>query len=122
MSTDKLVERSHNNLVEPEPVTSVTFGAVYEYRDRTGRPVYVGGTSDRPESIWRDDYQTHQSVRTLANEGGCAKVVWAGVGCGSCGPGEMAAAREAVSRDRAARQQIIELHSAKPYSRHSALM
>ena len=107
---------------DPGPAGPVSFGAVYEYKDRVGRPVFVGGTDEVPENRWLQDYSANAGVRNLAQQGGSAAVVWAGVGRGFCGAAEMAAARDAVASDRAARQRITELQSAKPYSRHSALM
>ena len=53
---------------------------------------------------------------------GRASVVWAGVGGGPCGDEEMKAARDAVCKARAERQQIMELRGAKPYSRHSHML
>jgi hypothetical protein len=99
-----------------------SFGAVYEYRDARGKPVFVGETGQRAEAAFKADYQEHRPVRALAQQGGSASVVWAGCGHGPCGPTEMAAAREAVAHDRAQRQRIGELTSAKPYSAHSHLM
>jgi hypothetical protein len=87
-----------------------------------GRPVLVNSSAGQPEASWVDDYQQNASVRSLAHNCGSADVVWAGVGRGPCGPAEFTAAREAVVKDRAERQKITELSSAKPYSRHSALM
>ena len=107
---------------DPGPAGPVAFGAVYEYRDRVGRPVFVGGTAAQPESSWLSEYSANPAVRELAQQGGSASVVWAGVGRGPCGHAEMEAARAAVATDRAARQRALELQSAKPYSRHSALM
>ena len=100
----------------------MAFGAVYEYKDSRGKPQFVGATGTVPEAQWKDDYGRNQAVRSLAGSGGSASVVWAGVGCGPCGPNEIAAARDAVCRDRAQRQQINELSGAKPYSRHSHLL
>ena len=114
--------RSSVLVADPGPAGPVSFGAVYEYRDRSGRPVCVGGTETHPENAWLHDYSRSAHVRSLAQQGGNASVVWAGVGRGPCGASEMAAARDAVVSDRAARQRIMELRSAKPYSAHSALM
>ena len=117
-----LATGSSSTLAEPGPAGPVAFGAVYEYKDRVGRPVYVGATAEMPENSWLQDYGSNAGVCNLAQQGGSASVVWAGVGQGVCGATEMAAARDAVASDRAARQRITELQGAKPYSRHSALM
>ena len=103
------------------------FGAVYEYRDRAGRPQFVAGTARAPEEAYGADYRDHAGVRGLfegddASEHGRAKVVWVGVGGGPCGHAEMAAARTAVARERASRQRISELQGAKPYSSHAHVM
>lgn len=102
---------------------AMSFGAVYEYRDDFGRPRFVASTSQQPEATFAEDYGRHAEVRSLANEGGSASVVWAGVGRGPCcGAPEMQAAREAVARDRSERQRISELRGAKPYSRHGHML
>ena len=101
---------------------AMSFGAVYEYRDSAGAPRFVAGTANRPEEAWRDDRAREPRVRALADAGGSASVVWAGVGRGPCGHAEMAAARDAVVRDRSERQRIGELGSAKPYSRHAHML
>jgi hypothetical protein len=103
------------------------FGAVYEYRDGAGKPHFVAGTSELPEAAYAEDFESHASVRKLFEEPrsaapGRATVVWAGVGGGPCGDAEMKAARDAVCKERAQRQQISELQGAKPYSRHSHLL
>lgn len=102
------------------------FGAVYEYRNRAGKPVYVSNTDELPEAAYARDYQSHEGVRGLfrgpESAHGRAKVVWVGVGGGPCGDEEMAAARSAVARERAQRQRISELGGAKPYSRHAHML
>ena len=102
-----------------------SFGAVYEYRDGAGKPHFVAGTSALPEAAFAEDFEAHASVRNLFEERappGRASVVWAGVGGGPCGDEEMKAARDAVCKARAERQQIMELRGAKPYSRHSHML
>lgn len=104
-----------------------SFGAVYEYRDGAGKPHFVAGTSALPEAAFAEDFEAHASVRNLfeaprAAPPGRASVVWAGVGGGPCGDEEMKAARDAVCKARAERQQIMELRGAKPYSRHSHML
>jgi len=95
----------------------VSFGAVYEYRDASGKPRWVGNTEALPEATWREERRVDDRVRELS-----ASVVWAGVGRGPCGPEQMRLAREAVAKDRAERQRIGELASVKPYSRHNHML
>lgn len=103
-----------------------SFAAVYEYRDSVGKPRYVGGTSEQPEAAYADDFEANAGVRSMfegvREAAGRATVVWAGVGGGPCGDLEMKAARDAVCKDRAQRQNLKELAGAKPYSRHSHLL
>lgn len=104
------------------PMSTMSFGAVYEYRDGRGKPCFVGETSCQPEGAWRAEYGSHSRVRNLVDRGGRATLVWAGVGTGPCGHDELKAAREAIACSRAQRQQIEELRGAKPYSRHAHLV
>ena len=40
-----------------------SFGAVYEYRDASGKPRFVGGTGEQPEARYADDFEQHAAVR-----------------------------------------------------------
>ena len=96
------------------------FGCVYEYKTRSGRPVYVGDTDVHPERKFLADARgVDPEVRSLAPfQGVAAEVVWAGVGQGPVGPDEMRVIRRAVRDDRSQRQRVSKLGGIKPYSSH----
>lgn len=96
------------------------FGCVYEYKTRSGRPVYVGDTDIRPERKFLADSRgaDPETRAVAAHQGVTPEVVWAGVGQGPVGPEEMRVIRKAVREDRAQRQQVAKLGGIKPYSFH----
>ena len=96
------------------------FGCFYEYKTRSGRPVYVGDTGIRPErKFLADSRGADPNMRAVAaHHGVTPEVVWAGVGQGAVGPEEMRVIRQAVREDRAQRQQVAKLGGIKPYSLH----
>ena len=96
------------------------FGCVYEYKTRSGRPVYVGDTDIRPERKFLADSRgaDPETRAVAAHHGVTPEVVWAGVGQGPVGPEAMRVIRKAVREDRAQRQQVSKLGGIKPYSFH----
>lgn len=101
----------------------VSFGAVYEHRDQTGKPRLVASTDVLPERQFQLDWQESAAVRDLCKThsgapGSSGRLVWVGIGSGPVGQEEMAQVRQAVVEARAERLRIDKLGSAKPYSRH----
>lgn len=102
---------------------SITFGAVYEYRDSTtGKPLVVASTSRAPENAFLEDARRHAgsaaAAAAAAKGAVAAEVVWAGVGQGPVGAREMDGIRDAVAAGRASRLHVHKLAGHKPYSRH----
>lgn len=97
----------------------VAFGAVYEHRDVFGRPRFVGDTDSVVEDSIVRDRKENRAVRSLLDDhGGSSEVVWAGVGAGPIGHGEMKEIREAIVESRVQRNRARKLRGNKPYSRH----
>jgi len=102
----------------------VSFGAVYEHRDSSGKPRLIGSTGVVPERQWQLDWKDSKAVRDLAQHadsapGANSHLVWVGVGAGPVGEDEMQRVRQAVVEARSDRLRIEKLGSVKPYSSHT---
>ncbi len=103
---------------QPGPDGMSSFGVVYEHRDSTGKPHFVGETDLVCEHKWRLDTLEHDSVRGLLQQRGSTSVVWCGAGSGPVDAEANSAMRRAIVADRAERQRAAKLTGIKPYSRH----
>lgn len=109
---------------QPAPLqqSRVSFGAVYEHRDASGKAKIVGSTAVVPEHQFQLDWQEHGVVKELSKHshapGSSGHLVWVGVGAGPVGEQEMARVRQAVVDARSERLKIEKLSSEKPFSRH----
>ena len=103
----------------PGPDGMSSFGVVYEHRDSTGQPHFVGETDLVCEHKWRLDRLEHDGVRgLLQQQRGSTSVVWCGAGAGPVDAEANSAMRRAIVADRAERQRAAKLTGIKPYSRH----
>ena len=96
-----------------------SFGVVYEHRDSSGKPVFVGHSAKHAEERFRLDSKKHQGVKNLLTyQGGKSEVVWAAVGTFPVGHAQMQEISEHVCSDRASMNQAQKLNGPKPYSSH----
>lgn len=115
--------RAGGSMQAPVCRDRVSFGAVYEHRDSTGKPRLIASTGVVPERQWQLDWKDNKAVRDLAHHpdsapGSNSHLVWVGVGSGPVGEDEMQRVRQAVVDARSERLQIDKLKSEKPYSHH----
>ncbi|CAE7701461.1 unnamed protein product [Symbiodinium sp. CCMP2456] len=115
----KGVQVDHPSKALETSKTTLHFGAVYEHRDFSGKPRLIGSTDKVPEQQFELDWTTSDAVKSLSKDGMRSELVWAAVGSGLIGAGEMAEVRQSVMDARSDRLKVEKLRGVKPYSRHT---